>query len=153
MDFQTIMRVYLWMKPRSFLSLIQKIGCCVRDRRLRGEAVLYITKAMYTRCCAELEMLKAEKDAVEEEDAGVVSEEETSEEPRDREEELALQNQSDEDDLPPVPAKRRHKGKGTPKILTPMEERDKRYMLEYITTAKCRRDVWNRYFGNKRKSK
>ncbi|KAJ6577764.1 P-loop containing nucleoside triphosphate hydrolase protein [Mycena capillaripes] len=26
MDFQTIMRVFLWMKPRSFLSLVQKIG-------------------------------------------------------------------------------------------------------------------------------
>ncbi|KAF7373721.1 p-loop containing nucleoside triphosphate hydrolase protein [Mycena sanguinolenta] len=156
MDFKTIMRVYLWMKPRSFLSLIQKIGRCVRDPRLRGEAILYITKAMYTRCCAELEIMKADKEAMEEEDAGraaaVSEEEESLEQPRDRDEELALQNTSDdEEDAAPAPTKWRSKGKSKQTSLSPMEERDKRYMLEYITTTNCRRDVWNRYFGNKRK--
>ncbi|KAJ6448621.1 hypothetical protein C8R45DRAFT_1115134 [Mycena sanguinolenta] len=32
-----------------------------------------------------------------------------------------------------------------------MEERGKRYFLENITTTKCRRLVWNKYFGNQNK--
>ncbi|KAJ6577765.1 hypothetical protein B0H19DRAFT_1253076 [Mycena capillaripes] len=110
---------------------------------------------MYTRCCAELEILKTEKEALEMEDSGAVSsDEESPEEPRDREEELALQDASDEEeDALPVPVKRRRKGKGKQKVLSPMEERDLRYFLEYITTTKCRREVWNRYFGNKKKKK
>jgi hypothetical protein len=155
MDFQTIMRVLLWMKPCSFLSLFQKIGRCVWDRHLRGEAALYITKAMYTCCCAELEILKAGKEAAEQEDAGAVSDdEENPDEPHNRDEELALQNVSDEEeDAPLVPVKRRCKGKGKQSVLSPMEERDQRYFLEYIMRTKCRRKVWNKYFGNKIKSK
>ncbi|KAJ7739197.1 P-loop containing nucleoside triphosphate hydrolase protein [Mycena metata] len=155
MDFQTIMRVLMWMKPRSFLSLVQKIGRCVRDRRLRGEAALYITKAMYTRCCAELEILSTEKEAAGKEDSAAGSDdEENSEEPPDRDLALALQNMSDEEEeVAAAPVKRRRKGKGKPKNLSPMEERDQRYFLEYITTTKCRRLVWNRYFGNQRKKR
>ncbi|KAJ7022999.1 P-loop containing nucleoside triphosphate hydrolase protein [Mycena alexandri] len=155
MDFQTIMRVLMWMKPRSFLSLVQKIGRCVRDRRLRGEAALYITKAMYTRCCAELEILRTEKEAAGKDDSAAGSDdEENLEEPPDRDLALALQNLSDEEEeaaAPPV--KRRRKGKGKPKNLSPMEERDQRYFMEYITTTKCRRLVWNSYFGNQRKKR
>jgi hypothetical protein len=44
---------------------------------------------MYTRCCAEPEILKAGKEAAEQEDAGAVS---GDEENPDRDEELALQN-------------------------------------------------------------
>ncbi|KAJ7835270.1 hypothetical protein B0H14DRAFT_3707134 [Mycena olivaceomarginata] len=124
----------LWMKPRSFLSLVQKIGRCVRDLHLRGEAALYITKAMYTRCCAELEILKTEKEALEMEDSGAVSsDEEGPEEPRDRDEELALQDASDEEeDALPAPVKRRRKGKGKRKVLSPIEERDLRQVVEAI---------------------
>ncbi|KAF7369168.1 p-loop containing nucleoside triphosphate hydrolase protein [Mycena venus] len=155
MDFQTIMRVLLWMKPRSFLSLVQKIGCCMWDWRLRGEAVLYITKAMYTRCCAELEILKTEKEAAEQEDSAAGSdEEENPEEPPDREHALALQDTLDEEEeAVAAPVKRWRKGKGKPKILSPMEERNQQYFLEYITTTKCRRLVWNKYFGNQSKKR
>ncbi|KAJ6456465.1 P-loop containing nucleoside triphosphate hydrolase protein [Mycena sanguinolenta] len=155
MDFQTIMRIILWMRPRSFLSLVQKIGRCVRNPRLRGEAVLYITKAMYTRCCAELEILKSEKEAAVRQDAAAASDdEENPEEPADREEVLALQETSDEEeDAPTMPIKRRRTGKGKRKVLTPMEERDKRYFLEYITTSNCRRIAWNKYFGNQNKKR
>ncbi|KAJ7235274.1 P-loop containing nucleoside triphosphate hydrolase protein [Mycena haematopus] len=155
MDFQTILRVLLWMKPRSFLSLVQKIGRCVRDWRLRGEAVLYITKAMYTRCCVELEILKADKAAAVEADSAAASDdEETPEEQPDRDEALDLQDTSDdEEDAPAIPAKRRRKAKGKRKVLSPMEERDQCYFLEYITTTGCRRLVWNKYFGNQNKKR
>ncbi|KAJ7429455.1 P-loop containing nucleoside triphosphate hydrolase protein [Mycena galericulata] len=153
MDFQTIMRVMLWMKPRSFLSLVQKIGRCVRDRRLRGRAVLFITKAMYTRCCVELEILETEEEAMRKEAAEAASsdEEENPEEPRDRDDALALQDASEEEEAPQAPAKRRRKGKGKSKVLSPMEKEDQRYFLEYITTTECRRIPWDKYFGNNRK--
>ncbi|KAJ7701057.1 P-loop containing nucleoside triphosphate hydrolase protein [Mycena metata] len=40
MDFQRIMRIIIWLCPRSFLSLVQKIGRCVRLADLLGEAIL-----------------------------------------------------------------------------------------------------------------
>ncbi|KAJ7177837.1 P-loop containing nucleoside triphosphate hydrolase protein [Mycena filopes] len=123
MDFQTIMRVILWMRPRSFLSLVQKIGRCVRNRALRGEAILYITKAMYTRCCVELELMETER-----QEAASSDEEDDTEELFDREEALALQDASEEEEDAPA-----------------------RYYLEYITTTKCRRIPWDKYFGNKHK--
>ncbi|KAJ7046358.1 hypothetical protein C8F04DRAFT_1323299 [Mycena alexandri] len=116
MDFQTIMRVLLWIKPLSFLSLVQKIGCC----------------AMYMRCCAELEISKTEKEAAGKEDSVAGSdEEENLEDPPNRDHALALQDASDEEEEA-APVERRRKGKGKPKILSPMEERDQRYFLEYI---------------------
>ncbi|KAJ7730236.1 P-loop containing nucleoside triphosphate hydrolase protein [Mycena maculata] len=155
MDFQTIMRVMLWMKPCSFLSLIQKIGRCVRDRRLRGQAVLFITKAMYTRCCVELELLETEEAAAQKEakeQEGPSDDEENPEEPTDRDE--ALEDTSDEEEeVPKPPKKRRRKGKGKQKTLTPMEELDRRYFLEYITTPACRRIPWDKYFKNKNKKR
>lgn len=149
MDFKTIMRVLLWMRPRTFLSLVQKIGRAVRDRRQRGEAVLFITKAMYTRCCVELELLRAQHE--EEADASASSDEEDNEEgPQDRDAALQEQDSDDEEDVPAAPAKKRRRG-GKKKALSPMELRDKRYFLEYITTTKCRRIPWNKFFGNKDK--
>ncbi|KAJ7080321.1 P-loop containing nucleoside triphosphate hydrolase protein [Mycena epipterygia] len=153
-DFQSIMRVLLWMKPRSFLSLIQKIGRCARDRRLRG-AVLFITKAMYTRCCVELEILENEEEAAEKERLAALSDdEENPEEPTDRDDVLALQDVSDEEEeAPQPPVKRRRKGKEKSKALSPIEKDDQRYFLEYITTTKCRRIPWNKYFRNKNKKR
>ncbi|KAJ6475103.1 P-loop containing nucleoside triphosphate hydrolase protein [Mycena vitilis] len=147
-DFRTIMRVFLWMKPRTFLSLVQKLGRCVRDLTQRGEGVLFITKAMYTRCCAELEMMRAEQEAAEERPA--TSEDENNEgEPADRD--AALDSSDDEEEGPPVPVKRRHKGKGKRKALSPAEWRDMLFLLEYITTEKCRKVVWDEFFGNRYK--
>ncbi|KAJ7687525.1 P-loop containing nucleoside triphosphate hydrolase protein [Mycena rosella] len=150
MDFQTILRVLLWMKPRSFLFLVQKIGRCVQDRRLRGEAVLYIAKAMYTRCCGERKILRTEKEAAVEEHSADGSDDE-AEEPLNREDALALQDASEEEEAAAAPVKRRRMGKGKRKVSSPMEERDQRCFLEYITTTKCRRLVWNKYFGNQNK--
>ncbi|KAK6974225.1 p-loop containing nucleoside triphosphate hydrolase protein [Favolaschia claudopus] len=150
MDFRTIMRLYLWKRPRSFLSTVQKIGRCVRDPTKRGEAVLYITKAMYTRCCAELEILKAEKEAAAKDDE-VSEDDENADQPLDREAALELQDSSDEEEEPVI-AKRR-KTKVKQKVLSSMEERDQRYLLEFSTTTECRRRVWNRYFGNRNKQR
>ncbi|KAJ7163529.1 P-loop containing nucleoside triphosphate hydrolase protein, partial [Mycena crocata] len=153
MDFKNIMRVVLWMKPRTFLSLIQKIGCCVRDRSQRGEAILFITKAMYTRCCVELDLLREEHAEAAEASASSDDDDEDDEQHRDRDE--ALQDESsdeEEEELPVASAKkRRRKTKGKKKPKSQMELRDMRYLLEYITTLGCRRIPWNKFFGNKDK--
>ncbi|KAJ7171309.1 P-loop containing nucleoside triphosphate hydrolase protein [Mycena filopes] len=154
MDFRNILRVLLWMLPRTFLSLVQKLGRCVRNRDQRGEGVVFITKAMYTRCCAELEALRAERDEARE--GSPVSEEEVNdEEPQDRD--AALNDDSEEEEeeeTPAAPAKRRRgRKKGKRKAMSAMELRDKRYLLEYITTTKCRRVPWNKFFGNKDKER
>jgi hypothetical protein len=95
--------------------------------------------------------LRAEQEAAQE--GSVASEDEgEEEEPTDRDAALALQDESDDDnETPAAPVKHRRKGKGKRKPLTAMELRDKRYFLEYITTDKCRRLVWNKFFGNKDK--
>ncbi|KAJ7844060.1 hypothetical protein B0H13DRAFT_1909104 [Mycena leptocephala] len=51
-----------------------------------------------------------------------------------------------EDDAPP--AKRRKLSK---RVMSALERRDKRYLLEYIVTEGCRRIPWNKFFGNKDK--
>ncbi|KAJ7135485.1 P-loop containing nucleoside triphosphate hydrolase protein [Mycena crocata] len=150
MDFKAIMRVILWMKPRTFLSLVQKIGRCVRDRRQRGEAVLFITKAMYERCCVELDLLRDEQAEAAEASASSDDVDEP-EKPQDRDAALAEES-TDEEELPVAPAKkRRRKTKGKKQALSQMELRDKRYLLEYITTLGCRRIPWNKFFGNRDK--
>lgn len=143
MDFQAIMRVILWMMARTFLSHVQKIGRCVRDPAQRGQAVLYITKAMYTRCCVELELLETEKDK----DGSEASddEEQDIEQPPDREtamERDAESSEESDEEVLVAPAKRRRKGKA--KKASPMELRDRRYYLQYITTTSCRRIPWNK---------
>ncbi|KAJ7094490.1 P-loop containing nucleoside triphosphate hydrolase protein [Mycena belliarum] len=152
MDFQAIMRVILWMMARTFLSHVQKIGRCVRDPAQRGQAVLYITKAMYTRCCVELELLETEKDK----DGSEASddEEQDIEQPPDREtamERDAESSEESDEEVLVAPAKRRRKGKA--KKASPMELRDRRYYLQYITTTSCRRIPWNKFFGNKDKKR
>ncbi|KAJ7022236.1 P-loop containing nucleoside triphosphate hydrolase protein [Mycena alexandri] len=149
MDFRAIMRVFMWMKPRTFLALIQKIGRCVRDHTKRGHAVLYITKAMYSRCCIELDILRRDE---EEDSSDSDSEPEPAQEDgaqADRDAAAAAQDVSDDEYVAPAPKRRRMLKKLAK--LSPLERRDTRYLLEYIVTEECRRIPWDKFFGNKYK--
>ncbi len=55
MNFPRVRRVILWDVPRTFLSLVQKIGRCARDFRQLGEAILFLTKAKYNQHCLQYE--------------------------------------------------------------------------------------------------
>jgi hypothetical protein len=134
------------MRPRTFLSLIQKIGRCVRDHMLRGLAVLYITKAMYSRCVVELDVLKREEENSSESESEDEEDEEGAQ--RDRDAAAAVQDASDDDTEPP-PKRRKLRGKRV--AMSPLERRDRRYLLEYIVTDGCRRIPWNKFFGKKDK--
>lgn len=111
MDFRRIQRAVLWMKPHTFLSVIQKLGYCVHNYSMRGETVLYITKAMYTRCCVELDiMLREEEEARQENEEASSSESESEEEEAgvqgDRDAEAAGQDNEDEVAEPPATERR-----------------------------------------------
>ncbi|KAK7026745.1 hypothetical protein VNI00_015518 [Paramarasmius palmivorus] len=55
MDFCNVKRVVLWHAPQSFLSLVQKVGRCVRNAAELGEAILFITKNAHAHHLAELD--------------------------------------------------------------------------------------------------
>ncbi|KAJ7772144.1 P-loop containing nucleoside triphosphate hydrolase protein [Mycena maculata] len=126
MDFKRIMRVILWLSPQSFLSLVQKIGQCGRAAELLGEAILYITSASYMQYEIELDILKEQLED-EDEDTGVLpdQEPETLVEGKQMDREAAIEEEE--------------------------ELRDRRYLLEYIVTKRCRRIPWNKFFGNDNK--
>ncbi|KAJ7430797.1 P-loop containing nucleoside triphosphate hydrolase protein [Mycena galericulata] len=135
MDFQTILRVMLWMKPP--LRVLR--GLAIVDPAHSGRSSGQGTE--------RIEALRKETA-----EAASSDEEENPEEPRDRDDVLALQDASEEEEeAPRAPAKRRRKGKAKAKVLSPMEKEDQRYFLEYITTTECRRIPWDKYFGNKKK--
>ncbi|KAF7360458.1 p-loop containing nucleoside triphosphate hydrolase protein [Mycena venus] len=140
MDFQRIMRVILWMLPRSFLSLVQKIGRCVRLADLLGEAVLYITSSAFMRYEIELEILKGDiADDADDEDAPEPPLDLVEGEQMDRDAAV----DADDEANPKAAPKRKSK-----KAMSAMEARDRRFLLEYVVTTDCRRIPWNKFFGN-----
>lgn len=140
MDFQRIMRVLLWLVPRSFLSLVQKIGRCVQSEELFGEAILYITSSAFMRYEIELDILKSDMADDADGDGALEPPEQLADgEQMDRD---AAAEANDDTELKAAP-KRKSK-----KAMSAMEARDRRFLLEYIVTTGCRRIPWNKFFGN-----
>lgn len=157
MDFRLVKRVFLWGEPRTFLSLIQKIGRCVRDFRELGEATLYITKAAYNQHCLEYEAEGGD-------DSGDPEEEQSDEEDDDMvprpdlhhiNREAAIEDDEDEDTTPVVPQKRAAPAQGgrgrKRQAKNLIETRDRKFLSAFIATAACRRIPWNVFFANKDK--
>ncbi|KAF9011536.1 P-loop containing nucleoside triphosphate hydrolase protein [Hymenopellis radicata] len=158
MDFKHVQRVILWDEPRTFLSLVQKIGRCTRDFRKLGEAILYITKAKYNQ-----HVLQYEADGGDESDqGGAANDEEDDDEqlvPRsdfqhlDREAAIEDDDDNTEDDpvvsRVPVPVRG---GRGRKRrALNFIETRDRKFLSAFIATNGCRRVPWNEFFMNKNK--
>ncbi|KAJ7508063.1 P-loop containing nucleoside triphosphate hydrolase protein [Mycena galericulata] len=141
MDFQRIMRVILWHSPLSFLSLVQKIGRCVRLAELLGEAILYITGSAFIRYEIELDILKDDiaEDGTDADDLELPVEQLADGEQMDRDAAVETHDEMEEQAVP----KRKRK-----KVMSAMEARDRRFLLEYIVTKACRRLPWNKFFGN-----
>lgn len=98
MDFRGVKRVILWMEPRTFNSLIQKIGRCVRIFSELGEAIVFITKAALKRFTIEFDIGSVEKGVDDEGD----EHEEESEPQREDEPEVEVEDdgsESSEDEL------------------------------------------------------
>ncbi|KAF7348140.1 p-loop containing nucleoside triphosphate hydrolase protein [Mycena sanguinolenta] len=142
-NFMRVLRVILWLCPRSFLSLVQKIGRCARAAELLGEAILYITNAAYMQYKIELDILKGDLSDNNEEDDGASEQQDPAVEGERMDRDAAVENDETEQEKAPRP-----KGK---KALTVLQARDRRYLLEYIVTTGCRRIPWNKFFGNNSK--
>ncbi|KAJ7215829.1 P-loop containing nucleoside triphosphate hydrolase protein [Mycena pura] len=143
-DFKHVLRVILWLCPRSFLSLVQKIGRCARAAELLGEAILYITNSAYMQYKIELDVLKGDLSD---------DDKDNDEPPREQQDALAEGEQMDRDAA--IEQDEAEQGKAprrkAKKTMTVLEARDRRYLLEYIVTTGCRRIPWNKFFGNKSK--
>jgi hypothetical protein len=148
MDFRHIMRVVIWMVPRTFLSLVQYYGRCVRDMVSIGEAILFVTTATLQNAMIELEELGELSDSEEEpgsegdanvDDPTLVDREVTMD---------ALEEPEEPEDTDvPAPGKRRQ-GKAVRKGMTPIQLQDRKFLLKFIATEHCRWRVWNDFFGN-----
>ncbi|KAJ7166272.1 P-loop containing nucleoside triphosphate hydrolase protein [Mycena filopes] len=145
MDFRHIMRIILWLCPRSFLSLVQKLGRCGRAAELLGEGILYITSAAYMQYAIELDILKGDLSDDEEDDEGPSEQPDVPADGEQMDRDAVIEQ---EDPEPPAKAPRRKVKKKTMSVL---EARDRRYLLEYIVTKQCRRIPWNKFFGNSSK--
>ncbi|KAK6977332.1 p-loop containing nucleoside triphosphate hydrolase protein [Favolaschia claudopus] len=141
MNFQRILRVILWLCPKSFLSLVQKIGRCARAAALLGEAILYITSSAYMQYKIELDILKGDLSEDEDGDEAQAEGHDASlAEGEQMDREAAVDRDEPQEQLAP---KRKPK-----KAMTVLEARDRRYLLEFIVTTGCRRIPWNKFFGN-----
>ena len=136
MDFRSIVRVVLWHEPLSFLSLIQKIGRCVRQLHDIGEAILFITKAAYRK---HLVVVEAERESDDDEEAG----ESTDGIEIDR---IAAIDREEAEAA--VPQRGRKK-----KAQSALQARDQMFLSLFIATSKCRREPWDEFFSNQGKSK
>ncbi|KAJ7598725.1 P-loop containing nucleoside triphosphate hydrolase protein [Mycena floridula] len=155
MNFRFVRRVFIWLTTRTFLSLVQKIGRCVRNMAVLGEVIVFLTGASIKRYLVELEIGGDEPQAVEEPDLEE-SVPEMENAPMDRDAAIEDDESGPEDvvdELPAtaVPQRKRKKRFGKKEKLTPLQLRDRRYLFLFLTTTKCRWIPWNEFFGNDKK--
>ena len=133
-DTRGIKRVWVWMKPKTFASLVQKYGRCVRSFDELGEAILLVTKELYKK----YEALFAAREEVDAEDP--VENEEVRDE---------LQERRGHDVSPATSTL--FQDRRTQKFVGAVKARDNQYLLNFIVTKQCRRIIWNEFFDNARK--
>jgi hypothetical protein len=153
MDFKRIQRVILWMPPLSFLSLVQKIGRCVRDGLAIGEAIIYLTAGLLQSYVIELEESGNLSEDSEDEDNS--EEEDVDNGPIVLDRDNALDEDEDgvgEDDMVAndngiLQRHSRRKRKGQ----TPIQQQDRTHLLKLIVTDHCRWIPWDLFFDNGKK--
>ncbi|KAK6968994.1 p-loop containing nucleoside triphosphate hydrolase protein [Favolaschia claudopus] len=148
MDFSGIKRVILWREPRTFLSLVQKAGRCVRNMDEHGEMILFITKAAYAQHLAHLEAEGDDEDADEDGDAEDAAE---AAEGQQMDREAAVEGDDDEEGAGSGAATVRRRGQKRA-TSSAYEARDRLFLSRFIATAHCRRKPWDMYFENEKKA-
>ncbi|KAJ3826951.1 P-loop containing nucleoside triphosphate hydrolase protein [Lentinula raphanica] len=181
MDFRKVKRVILWSSPRTFNSLIQKIGRCVRVFDDLGEAVIYITRTAYKKFSAEYElgqqyadgpstqqelaMLTGDEEAdradASDEDisnTGGEARDEGNDEDEDEDEDGDKDEDNDEDRAIRMNSgdKRLLPTKSQHRVKrkrfrTFIESRDQWHLAWFIVTEGCRCIPWNKFYNNESK--
>lgn len=165
------------MEPRTFNSLVQKIGRCVRNFLELGEAIIFITKSSFKACCAQFDVGEGEKSTPEEGGLSGANEvrepqlpDQSADYSEDEDEDEGDSEDADEgtgegegedidvDVVEPLhaavegdsaPSKRLRKPRR--KVLTRIEARDRWFLQWFLTTEECRRIPWDVFFMNKHK--
>ena len=117
-DTSGIKRVWVWMKPKTFASPVQKYGRCVRNFNKLGEAILMVTKELYKK----YEVLFAAREEADAEDA--VENEEVQDE---------LQEWHGHDVLPAAnTSKAPFRAGHLQKFMGAVKAQDNQYLLNFI---------------------
>lgn len=146
LDLRNVSRVVLWKAPKTFCSLIQKFGRCVRDFTQLGECIVYVTD-VFVRKYQELlkedgpeeASLDEDRDAVEEPllEAGAAAEDVET---------VRVERLEEEATAPNLKGKAKKS-----KFRGALAARDFRFLIWYIVTKRCRRVPWDIFFENSRK--
>ena len=140
-DMHNIKRVWVWMAPTTFASLVQKFGRCGQDVDKTGECVLYITPRFYQKHA----MLALEQ-------VSHVIEEEVKEEVRAELAEHEVDRAGGEEEEPAAAVVAQIRlAKQFVKLKSLVASRDAQHLVEYIITKACRCIVWDRFFDNANK--
>ncbi|KAJ3518750.1 hypothetical protein NMY22_g13524 [Coprinellus aureogranulatus] len=162
-DFRNLERVILWDLPPSFCALAQRAGRAARDMDKDGDAILFVSSSVLKKSLKELEVdvdnaildVELTHEAENHNDEDVVMEEEQGTEMR-QGEDIAVTEEAgvrvaheveDENEVSETTAPSRRR-------LRTKEEynsREARYLSLYVAGKRCRRGVWNEFFGNSRK--
>ncbi|THU97463.1 hypothetical protein K435DRAFT_888883 [Dendrothele bispora CBS 962.96] len=148
MDFQNIKRVILWREPPSFLSLVQKIGRCVRRLSQCGEAIVLVTKSAYTQHLLNLETDGKEVNIEDDLDDDIIQEPIQAQ--IDRIEVIDWEDPevNGDDDEPMGAVTGRRKVGGKKGAISAVAARDRKYLSYFLATSECRRIPWDEFFCN-----
>ncbi|KAJ3969545.1 P-loop containing nucleoside triphosphate hydrolase protein [Lentinula raphanica] len=179
MDFRKVKRVILWTTPRTFNSLIQKIGRCVCAFSELGEAIVYITKTAYKKFATEYELGQQlddeslshteSRDSMEDHHGVQVEDEASDDDGSDdngdgdgdgeatdqdsdggeEREENTDRNSGNKRRWPTKPRRRLKRRK----FQTFIESRDRWFLAWFIVTEGCRRIPWDKFYKNESKIK
>ncbi|KAF5335493.1 hypothetical protein D9611_012205 [Ephemerocybe angulata] len=157
-DFRNIKRVILWGLPPSFCALAQRAGRAARDMEMDGEAILYVTAAAVKKGIAASTVAENVEEASHEleDETGLETENGDGVQLGHGQELVSADDVGarttteilNEEDVSLDAAPARRSGGRTPEQFN---SREARYLSMYITGERCRRAVWNEFFGNQRK--
>jgi hypothetical protein len=140
------------MLPDTFLSVVQKIGRCVRNMSELGEAIIYITHSALRQANVELAVTGNASDTEDDNDEEVeVDTEDVVEEPPpiDR---VAAIDVGDEDDGQESVQKQPKRGtRRKTKSRNALQQQDHIHLLRFVATERCRWIPWNEFFDNNNK--
>lgn len=132
MDLRNVKRVICWKVPKTFCSLIQKYGRCVRDITELGEAIIYISESWMRK------HLNLVADPILTDEAPI------------GEEDAIQANATENIRAETVTTASKKKSKKS-KFHGALAARDAEFLDRFILTPACRRIPWNDFFQNQTK--
>ncbi|KAI0319422.1 P-loop containing nucleoside triphosphate hydrolase protein, partial [Amylostereum chailletii] len=151
MDLRNISRVILWKAPKTFCSLVQKLGRCARDPTQSGEGILYVSAAYHRKCVA---LLAASRPATDIPGPALVPMDASGDQvpttqvppsvPMNEVEADGVRAETTAEELTSVGGRAARTVAYEGELVT----RDQLYLAHYVATKQCRRKPWDDFFEN-----